>query len=587
MTAELNQKLTLSQRIRAETLISELTHGSPAPLSSELPPIRVSNTKSAILHGEEFTDTLGHWLRKGYVAGPFAAPPDKNFRSNSMIAVEQKDKIRIIMDLSSPKGQSFNDDIRELALEKVSMSTARLFGYSVIDCGPGSRMWKWDLQDAYKNIPVPIYQVKYQGFSWLGKFFVETQKVFGDKSAVAAFDRLGHTCVDFSCLVSGIPETLIHRTLDDTPLVTPADSDLGPRFSAAYKSVCESINAQLAPPCPRNEKTFEDSKRGAVLGIIFDTDTLTWSISDEKAGRILRRIQGPLLGDPVSLLETQQLLGSLNDVGQMCPFLRGFRHPLQTFLTEFGEDAEIRKKLPDQARKDLRVWAAAIGDTVKGLPIPHRPTCPSLHAVVFSSDAAGAQFSRQGDRFIPYCTDEFRGAASLGSMSGDKIWFCARVTWPKYFLLHARDSRDHAYGCKSSTLEAIGIILPFLCCPTLLAGKEVILLTDNESIIFGWDSRRVKNDVSASILLRSLHLMASFLGSTVSVRHLPRMSTPMARLADQLSRSSTTGPTQLAAISHAYSPPVPHVLIDWLHHPEEDWNLPYRMLKYVQSVCNT
>ena len=83
-----------------------------------------------------------------------------------------------------------------------------------------------------------------------------------------------------------------------------------------------------------------DSKRGAVLGIFFDTDTLTWSISDEKAGRILRRIQGPLLGDPVSLLETQQLLGSLNDVGQMCPFLRGFRHPLQTFLTEFGEDAE-------------------------------------------------------------------------------------------------------------------------------------------------------------------------------------------------------------------------------------------------------
>jgi hypothetical protein len=88
-----------------------------------------------------------------------------------------------------------------------------------------------------------------------------------------------------------------------------------------------------------------------------------WSISDEKAGRIL----------PVSLLETQQLLGSLNDVGKMCPFLRGFRHPLQKLLTEFGKDTEIRRELPDQARKDLRVWATAIGDTVKGLPIPHRP----------------------------------------------------------------------------------------------------------------------------------------------------------------------------------------------------------------------
>jgi hypothetical protein len=44
-------------------------------------------------------------------------------------------------------------------------------------------MWKRDLFDAYKNIP---------GFRWFGKSFTETQKVFGDKSAVAGFDRLGH-----------------------------------------------------------------------------------------------------------------------------------------------------------------------------------------------------------------------------------------------------------------------------------------------------------------------------------------------------------------------------------------------------------
>ncbi len=55
-----------------------------------------------------------------------------------MIALEQKDKVRIIMDLSSPKGESFNDCVDELHLEKVNMSTARQFGYSVVDCGIGA-----------------------------------------------------------------------------------------------------------------------------------------------------------------------------------------------------------------------------------------------------------------------------------------------------------------------------------------------------------------------------------------------------------------------------------------------------------------
>jgi hypothetical protein len=268
----------------------------------------------------------------------------------------------------------------------------------------------------------------------------------------------------------------------------------------------------------------------------------------------------------------------------MCTFLRGFRHPLQEFLTEFGEDDISRRHLPQQALADLRVCAAAVSDTVTGLPIPHRPSCPSLNALVFISDAAGAQFIRQGDRFIPYCTDEYRGAASLGIDHMDNIWFCARITWPSFFLLHARDTRDHAYGCKTSTLEAVGTLLPFLCCPEKIAGREVILLTDNESVIHGWDSRKVKKDVSASIILRSIHIISFYLGCTVTMRHLPRMSNDLAKLADQLSRSSTTGRKQLRAISGSTSLPIPVQLLNWLENPTEDWTLPIRLLSYVKSI---
>jgi hypothetical protein len=80
------------------------------------------------------------------------------------------------MNMSALKGSSYNDAIDEMALEKVSMSSARLFGYSVQDCGPGARMWKFDMVDAYKTIPTPTSELRLQGFSWLGKFFVELKK---------------------------------------------------------------------------------------------------------------------------------------------------------------------------------------------------------------------------------------------------------------------------------------------------------------------------------------------------------------------------------------------------------------------------
>jgi hypothetical protein len=41
----------------------------------------------------------------------------------------------------------------------------------------------------------------------------------------------------------------------------------------------------------------------------------------------------------------------------------------------------------------------------------------------------------------------------------------AWIMWPIALLIHARDGADHAYGCKSSTLEAIALALPLLCCP--------------------------------------------------------------------------------------------------------------------------
>ncbi len=117
-----------------------------------------------------------------------------------------------------------------------------------------------------------------------------------------------------------------------------------------------------------------------------------------------------------------------------------------------------------------------------------------MAALCYVPDAAGASFAKVEGRFIPFGDKNDRGAASISAMEDGPVWFCSRVTWPAFMLLKARDVADHAYGCKSPTLEAIAMALPFLCCPEHLIGREVLLLTDNEAVMFGWDSQKVAND---------------------------------------------------------------------------------------------
>ncbi len=79
ISQQLSPYMTLSQTIRAETLVLELTNGSPAPLLFDLPQLGDQNSRSVLTFGEDFTDTLAHWFQKGYVVGPFSAPPCHGF----------------------------------------------------------------------------------------------------------------------------------------------------------------------------------------------------------------------------------------------------------------------------------------------------------------------------------------------------------------------------------------------------------------------------------------------------------------------------------------------------------------------------
>jgi hypothetical protein len=197
-------QMTFDEKNRGKKVIFSLRKGANSYQSSYLPSCFLKNADSAHVHGQVLTDTIVSWVAKDFVCGPYESPPFRDFRVNSLLAIEQPSKIRPVLNISLPKNESFNDNIKKYLLEKVTMATALDFGFTLIDCGKNAIFSKFDAKDAYKNVPAPISDLRLQGFFWLGKYFFEKKQIFGASSAVANYDRLGNVLASAACIDANV-----------------------------------------------------------------------------------------------------------------------------------------------------------------------------------------------------------------------------------------------------------------------------------------------------------------------------------------------------------------------------------------------
>jgi hypothetical protein len=92
------------------------------------------------------------------------------------------------------------------------------------------------------------------------------------------------------------------------------------------------------------------------LGIWFDTKKLEWKLPEEKRDKTLRNIVDALSDRGQSLKDLQVLMGRLNDVSMMCPFLKTFKGELNSALAIAHLEPDKRTYLGIQAKRDLYVW---------------------------------------------------------------------------------------------------------------------------------------------------------------------------------------------------------------------------------------
>lgn len=568
-----SSKMSWAQLYRAKRCINSLKNGANSYQMSSLPPCFCKNSKSTLTYGKEVTDTVASWVKQGFVCGPFDSPPLDNFRVNPLMAVDQDEKVRLVMNVSLPEGKSLNDNVNVSAMEKVHMSSAREVSYVIHEAGRGAWMSKMDKKDAYKIIPAPLPDIRLQGFQWLNKFFAETQQIFGAEPSVCNYDILGKTVQTITILECDVSERSSPRQLDDTIKVDPKNSEKCKIFTEKYIELCGELGIQLAENCKNFEKAFTNSHYGKILGILFDTTNLTWRLPDEKIYKTLHAISEALTTEKITLIQMQKLLGRLNDVSLMCTFLKGFKRSLNDDLG-LAQRTGCAITLSERSKKDLMIWVGFLHDKNPWNPISPRPSGPPVFRKEFSSDSAG------GSTFNGRI-----GCGSVGFSESGEIIFAAQLFWPENGLIIKLDQKGAKFANKTTTLEMIGVILPFLLIPDQLAGQHIVLKVDNIACIFGWENRSVAGDRCASVLIRCLHLISSYLGSVIHMQHLPRVSSWDAELTDRLSRERTTTLNDRKLLNAFSNRPLPRCFSKWLDSPTEDFSLCDEVLSEIESLC--
>ena len=323
---------------------------------------------------------------------------------------------------------------------------------------------------------------------------------------------------------------------------------------------------KLAADCPNLDKAFSVSTRGKVLGIVFDTNSLSWSLPSEKRIEYMNIIHSILESDSLSLFMAESLLGKLNFVTALAPLMCTFKANLQAALAELLDSNQGALPLAAELKADLLTWWAFLDISEVGFPIPHPRCHPPLGHLVLTTDAAG--WSRSASNFI----DAGMGAVLLNE--NGELSFANQSLWNLPSHSPLLDSSGKHLGNKTTSLELAGVAIPLLLLANQFSGKHVVVQVDNIACHHIVKKGYSSADRLASVLARLICLLQSKFSFALHVVHHPRMSSWERIMADRLSRARSTSESDRRLLSSFPKLHCCQAFSDWMLNPIEDWSKP-------------
>lgn len=289
-------------------VLEGLSHGFKVGFSS-LHVLKSSprNKPSAYEHPGVIDKYLANEVKNNRVAGPFGAPPLPDLHISSFGVIPKKGqpgKWRLILDLSSPIGSSVNDGIDADSFSLHYVKLQNIIGM-IAKFGPGALIAKFDIETAYRNIPIHPDDRHLLGMKWRGCYYVDLALPFGLRSAPFIFDSVA-SLVEWIFINNHEISDVAHY-LDDFIIAGPPGSTACAQDLAKALISCKQLGLPLHP-----DKLEGPCTHLTVLGILLDSESQTARLPDDKLSNLPSLIDSWLFKKHCNKHELESLIGHLH-----------------------------------------------------------------------------------------------------------------------------------------------------------------------------------------------------------------------------------------------------------------------------------
>ena len=296
-------------------------------------------------------------VAQGFKKGPFLDPPFTLFWVSPLGAVPKPGsaKIRLIHNLSHPfGGDSVNANIprEEYIMQRFADAIAAIRRF-----GRGALLLKFDVSAAFKRIPVRPEDRPLLGMRWRGKYYYELVLPFGLRTSGYRWEEYAAALHYFFEQHLGVH--LVVHYVDDFLLIVPPSPNaatLATAQRAAVESLCQRLGVPLA-----EEKTVGPVTEILFLGIVIDTLSMEYRLSEERVCRLRDQLADLGNGKPLTCDTLMSLVGKLEFAALVIPagatFLRRIRSQmLRIKHSRNSGGGQQAHRLNMEARLDAEWW---------------------------------------------------------------------------------------------------------------------------------------------------------------------------------------------------------------------------------------
>lgn len=505
--------------IEAKFLLHGFTKGFYLQYSGPRESRDARNLRSALAHPEVLEQKIKTEIIAGRVAGPFSDRPLANLIVSplGLVPKKQAGEFRMIHHLSYPEGGSVNDyiDPNLASVQYTSFDEAIAMMQKL---GHNCKLFKMDLKNAFRNLPINPQDFHLLGFSFKEQFYFDKALVFGASISCSIFERFARF-LEFSVSKRMTSGELIHY-LDDF-LGGNTDCDNCRLNMQVFQQVMQELGVPIA-----TEKTAGPSEVLVFLGLLLNSIDMTVSIPLEKLEEIRQKIKHVMSKEKVTLKEMQSLIGSLNFCCRAIIMGRPFCRRMidkTCGLTKPFHHLRVSKGM----RQDLLMWLHFF-ESHNGISVFHDQAWLSNTEVQLFTDSAG------------------------GPGLGFGIFFqghWCQASWPK-------DWHDSGITHDITVLELFPIVVAMFIWGLELRNKKIRFNCDNIAVVHIINKLSSKSE-PVMCLVRILTLRCLQLNVLVKARHVEGAKNS---ICDALSRLQIERFRELAPDADHNPSPIPGFL---------------------------